>query len=77
MTWAAQTSGTTNTLNGIWGQNASTIWAVGNAGTILKWDGTAWTAQTGVPANTYLSVWGADANNVWAAGTNGMIVNTD
>lgn len=27
-----------NTLSGVWGTSASSVWAVGQAGTILKWN---------------------------------------
>jgi hypothetical protein len=30
-----------NFLNGVWGSGASDVWAVGGAGTILHWDGSA------------------------------------
>ncbi len=33
--WAVQTSGTTNTLNGVCEAAANNIWIVGNSGTIL------------------------------------------
>ena len=35
--WSAQTSGTTEFLNKVWGTDANNIWAVGDNGTILKW----------------------------------------
>ena len=72
--WGSQTSGTTNSLNGVWAANATNAWAVGNNGTILKWNGTSWSAQTSafVGANIR-AVWGTDANNVWAADATGGI----
>src|SRR5207244_9013906 len=37
--WAGVSSGTTNDLLGVWGSGASDVWAVGDAGTILHFDG--------------------------------------
>jgi hypothetical protein len=53
---------------------AQNVWAVGDNGTVLKWNGTAWVAQSvGVTNSSLYSVWGADANNVWAVGSGGTI----
>ena len=35
MAWIPQASGTTSSLNGIWGADASNIWVVGGSGTIV------------------------------------------
>ena len=32
--WAAQSSGTTQRLSGLWGTSATNLWAVGDGGTI-------------------------------------------
>ena len=37
-TWAAQVSGSIQYLRGVWGTDASNVWAVGDFGTILKWN---------------------------------------
>ena len=34
-------------LLGIWGSDANNVWAVGEYGTILKWNGSAWNTQSG------------------------------
>jgi len=69
-TWSPITSGTSVLLNGIWG-TGSTLFAVGNGGTVLKWN----VAQSqfvplsaGSTTITYLSVHGSSATNVWIAG---------
>jgi regulation of enolase protein 1 (concanavalin A-like superfamily) len=66
-------SGVTSTLRDVWGLDASNIWAVGDGGVILKWNGTAWSAQTSGITTNLLRVWGVDANNVWAVGNGGVI----
>lgn len=65
------------TLRGVWGSDASHVWAVGDAGTIVAWNGHAWTAQpSGVTAQLD-GIWGSDENNVWAVGENGLIIRWD
>ena len=44
--WTPQTSGVTVDLHGIWGTSAPSVWAVGEGGNVLFWDGTYWTPQT-------------------------------
>ncbi len=45
-TWATQTSTTAENLRGVWSNDASNVWAVGNNGTIVKYDGVNWAGQT-------------------------------
>lgn len=50
--------------------NASNAWAVGNSGTIVRWDGASWVAST--PLSTVsqrLGVWAIDMNNVYVVGS--------
>jgi hypothetical protein len=63
-----------NWLRAIWGSDASNVWAVGDAGTILKWDGTAWSQQYSGTASSLYGVWGSDASNIWAVGDAGTIL---
>jgi hypothetical protein len=42
--WRSFPSGMTCTLYGVWGSEASDVWAVSECGTILHWDGTGWTS---------------------------------
>ncbi|MEW6128691.1 MAG: C25 family cysteine peptidase [Acidobacteriota bacterium] len=76
VTFTAQTSGTTNTLNGIFMLDANTGWTVGNGGVILKTTngGTNWNAQTSGTTTNLRSVHFADANNGWAVGASGLIL---
>jgi len=54
-----------NALYDIWGTSSSDVFAVGAAGTILHWNGTAWT-QTSVGSDAFLRVVGTAPNNVFA-----------
>src|SRR6266550_1543677 len=72
--WSSASSGTTQHLNGIWGTSATDVWAVGDAGTILHYNGTSWSS---VPSGTFQfldGVWGSSASDVWAVGDNGTIL---
>jgi regulation of enolase protein 1 (concanavalin A-like superfamily) len=73
-TWNPQTSGVTSALQGVWGNSSSSLWSVGDGGTILKWNGTAWSAQTSGVSTTLRAVWGVDASNVWTVGDSGVIL---
>lgn len=67
---------TTNQLSGVWGTSDTDIFAVGNNGTILHYDGSAWTLQTSgvAPPASITSVWGSAANNVYAVGVTNTTV---
>ncbi len=75
--WCPQESGTSAQLNSVWASDANHAFAVGAAGTILSWDGTAWTAQTSGTSVQLNSVWGSDASHVWAVGDSGTILSWD
>ncbi len=53
-------------LWGIWGSDASNVWAVGDAGTILRRSAGAWQSQT-VGTAPHLGIWGTGANSIWTA----------
>ena len=69
-------------LHAIWGAAADDIWAVGDAGTILRWNGSTWVTVTddGSPAPGDLhDVWGETAGSkygpesVWVVGDAGVV----
>ncbi len=56
------------------GSAGNDVWAVGDRGTILHWDGSAWTK---VPSNTTAHLFGVamvSASRGWAAGSDGALV---
>jgi photosystem II stability/assembly factor-like uncharacterized protein len=73
-TWTPQPSGVTVDLNGIWGTSDTSVWAVGNGGTVLFWNGTAWTAQTTGVTSNLSAIAGFNASNVWAVGAAAEII---
>lgn len=53
---------------GVWGSAATNVVAVGEAGTIKRFDGKQWSAAAPVTKGTLMSVWGSSASSVLATG---------
>ena len=68
-------SGTMQNLYGIWGSDSTSIWAVGEGGTILFWNGSDWSAPGIRHGKSSLWDLGTDAHNVWAVGDAGTRLN--
>ncbi|MBU4442128.1 MAG: hypothetical protein KJ602_06715, partial [Actinobacteria bacterium] len=77
-TWAAQTSTTTNGLNGISAASTTVAWAVGAGGTIISTTdgGSTWAAQTSTTTNGLNGISAASTTVAWAVGAGGTIVKT-
>ena len=65
---------TTQTLYGVWGSGPDNIFAVGDSGTILHYNGTAWTAMDSGSTSNLKGVWGSALNDVYAVGDSGIIL---
>jgi hypothetical protein len=77
--WTATTlaAAAGNSLRAAFGAAPGAIWLAGDAGTILRWDGTTATAiPTGVSA-ALRALWGSGASDVWAVGDAGTILHYD
>lgn len=80
--WTPQSSGVTQTLNGVWFTDANTGTVVGPStasGTILRTTdgGNTWTPQSsGIPFTALHAVCFVDVNNGWAAGESGAVIHT-
>ena len=72
--WEAMTSGTTRLLHGIWGSATDNVFAVGDGGTIIHFDGNDWSTQTSTTTNNLKGVWGS-ATTVYAVGSGGKVLN--
>jgi len=76
--WRPMSSGAVADLRGVWGTSGSDVFAVGTAGTILHFNGTAWTSQgAGVTTQPLAGVWGSANNDVFAVGAAGTILHFD
>ncbi len=71
--WRAMTSNTTATLNGVSGRSASDVYAVGNNGAILHWDGSSWSSERSGAVWSFLAAWSSPAATL-AVGRNGVVV---
>ena len=71
------TPGTTATLTSNWGTSSRDMWAVGEQGTALHYDGArVLPVETGVP-HALSNVWGTAPDDVWAVGTSGAVLHWD
>ena len=76
--WELQTQlPTSNSLKGVWGSSNNNVFAVGDNGTILHYDGNQWLALNSGTNSTLYSVWGNSADDVFAVGSNGTILHYD
>jgi hypothetical protein len=68
-------------LNGVWGVNANSLYAVGVGGHIVRYDGTTWSDSVVTAADLTKpdlnSVWGAASDNVFAVGGAGAVFHYD
>ena len=61
------------TIRALWGAADDDVWAVGDAGAIVHWDGTSWTiveapAIPGLADHALVAVWGWQKDELWIAG---------
>jgi hypothetical protein len=67
-TWSCIPSGTIQDLHRVWGTGRTDVWAVGAAGTILHFNGSAWSGIPSGTARDLYGVWGSRPDDVWAVG---------
>jgi YD repeat-containing protein len=73
-TWSQMNSPTDQTLNDVWAASSSDAWAVGDAGTVLHYDGTSW-VQVDLGITTRLrSVWGISPSDIMIVGESGLVL---
>lgn len=66
-------------LRGIWAADADTAFAVGDAGTVMRWNGRSWIEEDlrQLGAGALQAVWGRDRQNVWTVGKDSKIFKWD
>jgi len=72
--WRRVNIGTTENLNDVWCVDDVNVFAVGNGGTILHYDGADWNAMDSGTSNDLFAVWGCGMENVFAAGDSGTML---
>jgi hypothetical protein len=70
-------SGTTEHLRGIWGSCARDIFAVGDNGTVLHYDGSTWSHMISGTTEWLNAIWGNSPTDVFAVGGSGVILHYD
>src|SRR5262245_16712274 len=64
-----------NRVNGMSGSSSADAWLVGDAGTVVHWDGQKWQPVYGDLEDLDLyAVWAGSPDDVWIAGDNGIRV---
>lgn len=63
-----------NTIRGLWGSGDKDIWAVGDYGTILHYDGKIWSLVPSPTQANLKAVWGSSYDNVYAIGEQGTLL---
>lgn len=75
--WSTQTSTAKQTLNALWGLSDKEIYAVGNQGTIVKYNGSQWATIPSPTTSHLISIYGTSSTDIWAAGFDGTILHYD
>jgi hypothetical protein len=75
--WTVMTSGVTVGLHGVWGSAGDDVLAVGDQGTILRFDGKSWTKMTSPTTADLLAVFGTAGTRVFAVGESGTVLQYD
>jgi len=66
-----------NHLRGVWGRSGSDVFAVGDDGTILHYNGTSWSSMDSGTSEHLNGVWGHSGSDVFAVGNGGAILHYD
>jgi hypothetical protein len=61
-------------LRAVWGRARNDVWAVGDHGTALRWDGRIWRAVPTGTAEPLFAVSGGAEGTVWIAGAHGALL---
>lgn len=61
-------------LRGVWGSSATNVFAVGDSGVVLRYNGTTWTRMTTPVTAPLTDVWGSGASDVYATTAAGQLI---
>ena len=61
----------------VWGSDAANVYAAGDNGTILHYDGSAWQPAASNVTVRLRGLWGTAANDIYAVGEGGTILHFD
>lgn len=66
-----------DSLLSVWGFSADNLWAVGDRGRVLRFNGTDWRVADPGPRDYLAGVWGSRADDVFVTGYNGRVLHFD
>ncbi|MFC1926211.1 WD40/YVTN/BNR-like repeat-containing protein [Chloroflexota bacterium] len=76
--WMTISSDTSELFQDIWGSSSTDVFAVGEWGVIVHYDGNDWTPMaSGEDYHDLYGVWGSSSTDVFAVGTGGTILHYD
>lgn len=75
--WERLDPGSGETLRGVWGMSSTDAFAVGDGGTILRFDGRSWRPQVSHTFENLSGIWGTSTTDVFAVGAHGTILHFD
>jgi len=75
--WTPMNSGTTEYLLDVWGNSGSDVFAVGENGTIVHYDGSNWSAMSSGTTEHLFGVWCNTGSDVFVVGAKGTILHYD
>jgi hypothetical protein len=64
-------------FNAVWGSSPSDVFAVGDDGAIVHYNGTTWSPMRSTTSQCLVGVWGSSASDVFAVGNFGVILHYD
>jgi hypothetical protein len=72
--WVESAPVTAAFLRHVYGINASDVFAVGDSGTVVHWDGGSWQVMPTPTRSLLRGVWGSGPRDVFAVGAGGAIM---
>ena len=61
----------------IWGSGPRDVWAAGNNGLLMHFDGASWSSLPRQTTEALNSLWGSGPSDIWAAGNSGTLLHYD
>ena len=71
--WGTMDSGTTEHLNDVWGTGSGYVFAVGDEGILLRYDGVNWGSLISGTEENLNGIWGTSATDFFVVGDSGTI----
>ncbi|HAS04340.1 MAG TPA: hypothetical protein DCR71_01020 [Dehalococcoidia bacterium] len=75
--WSLMDSGTSADLNAVWGADNTHVFAAGDSGTIMRYDGASWSSMASATTADLYGIWGTGSTDIFAVGKSGTIMRYD